>query len=497
MAVAVAPETGLDDFVGFCSGLRLENREPMELYLEQLEMLEEFFAGARETLILQPKKNGKTALLAALALHHLLTVDEADVAIVAESQKQALRMFLAARGFVRRSFRKVANSERYLAPTGAELLVLPGFREIRRMEAGRRSPKDWDGQVVVYANDPGTFDGWLGTLGFIDEYHRSDSAEVYGLMREGIGPRDGQMITISTAGNDEASPLGELRSKAYALPGFSRDGCHRSVSTGRFAFHEWALDLEDDSDDLELVKLANPAPWLSAEVLMERRASPSMKPWQWDRFTCGKWQSGEYSAISAKEWMGCADPKAEAPKGAEGVMVGCDLSQKDDKSAFVPVWRRPDGKVVVHRPVVLTPPDDGSSLLFEDMLEVCQRMATSWPSCTFVLDPLAGGEYLAQLIEREIPGVRVATHSQTNAPMCLAADRLSSAIAERDLVHPDDPELNAHVLGAGMRWAGEKWRFAKPKGRDVKIDACIALAMVYSTLVAEKPKRPARTVGFS
>jgi phage terminase large subunit-like protein len=179
------------------------------------------------------------------------------------------------------------------------------------------------------------------------------------------------------------------------------------------------------------------------------------------------------------------------------VIVGCDLSQKDDKSAFVPVWAREDGIVVVHEPVVLTPPSDGTSLQFEDMLEACREMATVWPGCTFVLDPLAGGEYLAQLIDRELPGVRVATYSQAHGPMCLASERLATGIAERRLVHPDDPELNAHVLGAASKQVAEKWRFAKPRGRDVKIDACIALAMAYSTLVAEKPRKAYRTAGFS
>ena len=44
----------------------LEDGSPFELYPEQRRMLQDYFSGAEETLILIPKKNGKTTLLAAL-----------------------------------------------------------------------------------------------------------------------------------------------------------------------------------------------------------------------------------------------------------------------------------------------------------------------------------------------------------------------------------------------------------------------------------------------
>jgi len=482
-----ATEYSLDGFGEFCSRLRLEDRRPMELEPFQREMLVDYFAGVLETVILLPKKNGKTALLAALALYHVLSVDDADVGIVASSQGQAMKIFMAARGFVRRS------------PQLAKVLtVLTGYKEIRRHELGEASPKEWDGLIKVYAYDADLFDGWIGTLGLVDEYHRHTSEETYGLMRDGLGPRDGRMITISTAGDSELSPLGRLRSRAYALPGFRREGMRRTVSAPDFAFHEWALDQTDDTTDLGVVKLANPLSNQTVEKLRERRDSPSMRSWQWDRFACGIWSAGEHSAVSAKEWHACRGRGTEAviAGGTPGVIIGCDLSQKDDKSAFVPVWMRDDGIAVVHAPVVLTPPSDGTSLLFEDMLEVCREMSDRWPGCTFVLDPLAGGEYLAQLIDRELAGVTVATHSQAHGPMCLASERLATAIAERRLVQPDDAELNGHVLAAGTRQVAEKWRFAKPRGRDVKIDALIALAMAYSVASAEAVKPRHRAMGF-
>ena len=55
-------------FSRFCGQLSLEDGSPMELEDFQREMLDGYFAGAIETLILISKKNGKSTLLAALAL---------------------------------------------------------------------------------------------------------------------------------------------------------------------------------------------------------------------------------------------------------------------------------------------------------------------------------------------------------------------------------------------------------------------------------------------
>ena len=106
-----------------------------------------------------------------------------------------------------------------------------------------------------------------------------------------------------------------------------------------------------------------------------------------------------------------------------------------------------------------------------------------------LVDPEAGGEQLAQHIESEL-GIEPATHSQKTTPMQLAAQRLSEAISEKHLKHPDDPILNAHVLSASAKQEGERWKFVKAKRKRAPIDGVIALAMAYSTLIASaKPKK--------
>ena len=94
--------------------------------------------------------------------------------------------------------------------------------------------------------------------------------------------------------------------------------------------HEWALDDDEDRNDMLVVKTANPFSLQSPKELERRFASPSMKPWQWARFACGVWMFGEQGAISEKEWRACEDPAALIPDGATGVVIGVDLGWRWD-----------------------------------------------------------------------------------------------------------------------------------------------------------------------
>src|SRR5438128_1580603 len=136
----------LTAFARFCSELVLENGKPMALEPFQRKMLTDYFSGVRETVILIPKKNGKTSLLAALALHHMLTTDDPYVPVVAASVKQAKVMFNQARGLIQRS-----------PSIATKFRVLNGYREIRKIDPDDPdNPKRWVGLLDVLAADEDT-----------------------------------------------------------------------------------------------------------------------------------------------------------------------------------------------------------------------------------------------------------------------------------------------------------------------------------------------------
>jgi phage terminase large subunit-like protein len=66
-------------------------------------MLRDYFGGTTETIILTPRKQGKSTIVAAIALFHLVTTPDAECVIVAASREQAGILFGQAAGFVRRS----------------------------------------------------------------------------------------------------------------------------------------------------------------------------------------------------------------------------------------------------------------------------------------------------------------------------------------------------------------------------------------------------------
>jgi hypothetical protein len=85
------PKTSeLDVFVRFCANvLTTEDGSPLEIEPFQREILTAFFEGVSETVVIIPKKNGKSSLLASGALFHLLSEPSAEIIIVAAARDQA------------------------------------------------------------------------------------------------------------------------------------------------------------------------------------------------------------------------------------------------------------------------------------------------------------------------------------------------------------------------------------------------------------------------
>jgi phage terminase large subunit-like protein len=461
----------LDAFARFCGLLQLEDGRSLTLEPFQREMLADYFAGAAETLILISKKNGKSTLLAAIALHHLVTTPGAECVVAAASRDQATILFDQAAGFVRRS-----------EQLQVRLDVKRGYRQIRSQV----------GRIRVLASDVDTADGVIPTLAMVDELHRHRSADLYGVFRDGLGPRGGRMITISTAGDDEESPLGTMRRAAYRLALVERDGPHRrcASSDGAYVMHEWALDPEDDRHDMKVVKGANPASWQTLEALARRHDSPSMTEWQWARFACGVWLQGEDTAIGPVEWATCGIDD-DSPAGLTW-RLGLDVGWKEDTTAIVGHAFDDDGNVWLTCPVVLVPPaQQGVALRKKDVLAAVQSLAEELGASQVVLDPENDGEVIAQDLEEEL-GLEVVAHSQKPAPMAQAAERFYAAVREGKLKHPRDDVLTRHVLNAHRKATDDgRWRFVKENKQSKKhIDALIAAAMVHNVAVEESTTSP-------
>jgi phage terminase large subunit-like protein len=459
----------LRDFARFTSRLILPNLQPAILIPAQRTMLAEHFAGAIETLLLLPKKNTKTTTLAELGLFALMTCDDADIPVVATSRDQATLLLDEAIGFVRRT----PGLERHID-------IKRGYRELRaRHENG--------GRLRVLAADVDTADGitpW--PLALVDELHRARSAELYAVLRAGLEARGAQMVAISTAGTNTASPLGVMRRAAYRLPIVERNGAHRraAAADGSYVMHEWALDPTDDVDDMRVVKRANPAPWHTLIALQRRHDSPSMTSWTWRRFACNLWQATADPWLPAGAWDAIARPDLHIPARAPAWLAV--FRHKETGAAIVAVAHDPkrrDGWACWSR--ILRP--DRGPVALADIEEAVRTTAVRFDVQACMFDPQQFTRS-AELLEAE--GIFMVPMPNTNARMAPASDTLYQAIVSGDLVHDGDDQLAAHVDAGETIRTERGWRLTA-RGVDGDVEALMALTMALdaATRGLEPPRR--------
>ncbi len=457
----------LNSFADFCAkNLVLDNGNPMVLEPFQRTMLADLFAGTPETLILLPKKNAKSTSMGALAIFHLLTTPDADCIIVAASREQAEIILRQARGFVRRS---------------------PAINERLQLKQREIVYPELDGRIQVRASDSDTVDGWLGTLAFIDELHRHKSVDLYGIIRDGLGARGGQMCTISTAGADQNSVLWKMRQAALDA-GTHREGAYTRAGTKSFVLHEWSLDASDDLDDIDLVKTANPLAAMTPQRLRERHDSPSMVPWQWARFACNVWTQGEEAWLPIGVWDGYAK-QGSIPAGAP-VWLGIDLGLKHDTAAVAIIAEEGDQYRAEAR--ILTPPTDGTNLDIAEVEAVVRELAATYDVQSAAYDPWRF-ERSAQILGDE--GLLMLEHPMTNVRMAPESEALHEAIMAGRIIHDGDPVFASHVNSGVPTETERGWRLTKRKAKD-KIDGLIALLMAYD-LATRQEVEPESTVTFA
>lgn len=424
-------------------------------------VLADIFNGARETVAILPKSNGKTTIFAALALFHLVGTRNARCYIGAASRDQATLMYDHARGFVARSDALAALVD-----------VKAGYREIR-------SRAD-SGFLRVLAADANTTDGVGPTLALVDELHRHRSDALYSVFRDGLGKRGGQLVTISTAGDDPETPLGRMRARALELPDQQRDGFHLRAASGDggFVLHEWAVPDGEDTDDLEVVKRANPASFVTVESLRERRESASTQERDWLRYACNRWVNQTDPWLPPGAWEACADPDVCIPAGVP-VWLGVDVGIRKDASAVAVVYPNPAGRVVVSARV-FDPPARGHldlGVVEQEIRDLADRhhvQSVSYDRWAF--------ERSAQVLSDE--GLLMVEFPMTNERTVPASARLYEAVLSGRLAHDGDPILASHVNAGTVRSTERGLRISKGKARR-RIDALVALMVAFSS--ADQP----------
>jgi phage terminase large subunit-like protein len=289
---------------------------------------------------------------------------------------------------------------------------------------------------------------------------------------------DARLVVISTPAPSLDSPLGRLRARALAGK-VTRRGAHIDAHAPGLRWLEWGVPDDRSIDDLRAVKSANPAAWITRAALREQRER--VTPAAWATFHAGRWGVGEAAWLPPGAWTACQDDHLDAQDG-EQIWLGVDIGGSRAASALIGVTA---DLRVVH--VQVFTGDEAVLEVTEAIRAVARRLTVREVG----YDPW---RYRSEALRLERDGIGpMVEFPQSHARMTAASEGLHAAIIERRLAHPGHPDLDRHVAAAVAKATGRGWRLDK-SGRDVQIDAVVALAM--ATARAQAPQPTAKLLGW-
>lgn len=447
--------------------------EPLELEPWQLAFLSEALAVDERlapvwasVALVVPRKNGKTALLAAYALYHLLEDDgQPEILLAASSDKQAGRLFEAVVSYVRRSD--------YLS---SRVHLREYVGEIARVDGG--------GKILRMAASPGKSHGYNASLVIVDELHAWTTPslrKVWAAFTTSGGARERtQTFTITTAGEAverEDSILGRL------IDGNERDGeveragaltISRNPDAETLVFN-YSAQTRDPSDTAAM-KLANPASWITVEYLARQARNPELSDAEVLQLHGCVWANTDGAWVDPDAWAEL-ETSEEIPDGSS-VVLGVDIALVGDTTAIATAWDRGDGVPVVEaeawsaiRGVVADHYVEDGRIDLEEIERAIVAKAERYQVQAVVYDPRFF-ERSALLLEREHGLLMVPLDQASKLPE--AAQEFWVGVRDRAFRWRGvSRTLSAHVLATAAEKTDKGWRVRKVK-QSKRIDAAVA-----------------------
>lgn len=270
----------------------------------------------RRAILSIGRKNGKTALIAALVLVHLVgpeAVTNGEIYSAANDRDQAAIVFKYAAQIVR---------------ADPELSAL-----IKIVDSTKTMICFHNGSVYrAVSAEAGTKMGLNPTVWIYDELAQAKNRDLYDALDTASGAREEPLsIVISTQSNDPQHILSQLID----------DGLSGHDSSTVVRLHAVPDDAEGIFDDESLWKLANPAigDFRSLEEMKAAAARAKRMPSFEAAFRnlyLNQRVDAKSPLIPRAEWSGCRQEGATIEPGA-GIYLGLDLSGKTDLTALIAV----------------------------------------------------------------------------------------------------------------------------------------------------------------
>jgi phage terminase large subunit-like protein len=435
----------------------------------------------REGLLGLPRGNGKTPLAAGLGIYTLLSAEDAPQVLCAAGSKEQARVCLD----FARSWAE-----------GDEL----------------SSSLTASSSVIRLSERPGSFrvlsaDGRLGhglqpSAAIMDELWLLTSfreRQAYHAFTSALHKRtDAWLLSISTAGYDRSSLLGEIYTQALSLPDVehSEDGCLTIARDPDSGFLLWwyGAPANADAEDEQVVRACNPASWLSSAELLRMLRSPGTDENEWRRLHLNQWTQSRDLWLPPGCWEQLRSECAIAD-GAE-IYVAVDAALKYDTSALCWAARLEDGRIALQTRVwscraeaphhVYVPGGRIENALVERF--IAEELARRYRVVEVVYDPRYFDSQGARL---EAAGLAVAEFPQQSELMANAYQHFYEAATAGQVVHDGDPVFARHVAGAAARVTERGWKVYKLRSSS-PIDALVAAVMARerAARAAEEKKPP-------
>jgi len=436
-----------------------------ELFGEALRVDEQGRLVWRSLIVVAPRKNGKTVMLAAYALWRLLRVrrGQPEILLAAASDRQAGRLFDAVAAFCRLNTR------------------LSGLVRVRDY-AGEVVREDGGGKILRVASDPARLHGYNPSLVVCDELAQWTTPSLRrayaALTSAGGARRSPQVVSISTAGSAETrrdSILGRILDEALACgdvtsrPGLSICRMHEARTL------VWAYEAPTrDPRDVAAMKLANPASWVTEEFLRRQAENPELSDADVLQLHGCVWAETDRAWLPADAWDACGSERRLV--GGERVVLGCDGSYRRDSTALVActldghvqvvgLWERPDWA------------GDDWAIPRSEVAATLEEAMETYEVLELACDPPG---WHAEIDEWRDTWGDVVVDFPTNERrrMSAACDRFRSAVVEGRLSHDGDPRLARHVAACAAKETPAGTVITK-LDRSRRIDAAVAAVVAY------------------
>jgi phage terminase large subunit-like protein len=455
----------------------------------------------RRAILSMARKNGKTALIAAIVLAHLVGPEacvHGEIYSAANDRDQAAIVFKFAR--------QIVELEPELA---AEIEIIVSTKTMLARRTGSI--------YRAISAEAGTKHGYLPSVVIYDELAQAKNRDLYDVLDTSFGARQEPLfIAISTQSNDPEHILSKLIDDGLS-------GVDPSI-----VCHLFAADDDCELDDEPQWHKANPALGKFrdyedlASAIRKAIRLPAEEPKVRNLFLNQR-VAPVSALISRQEWMACAG-EVELDEREE-VYMALDLSSVVDLTALAVGSASDPARVI---PYFWKPREHLTEHAHRDFGSGSHRYQ-EWAEAGYLrispgrsIDPEAIALFIAELTQRyrvkglaydrwrindllrefdriglqayqdgdKGDGLRLVPWGQGFKDMGPAIDALELAVIERTLVHPNNPILNWNMANAvaTMDPAGNR-KLDKDKAR-FRIDGAVALAMLLGLRSRDRNVKP-------